>query len=130
MQITITFNSLEEFLSHIKTPAEGFVDPIVQGEPVPVKAFEEATAATKAIVADAPEGFQPAEEAAPFEEDKAAEITEDFRVEVRKALAKLNKQTGKNSAAEIIQAHGFKRLTEVPLSELPAIMAEAKEALG
>lgn len=123
MQITVTFNSLEEFLQNIK-PNEGFVDPI--SAPAP-DSFEKAKAATQAIAAE--EGFQPADDTVPFTEDKPA-ITEDFRVEVRKALAKLNKQTGKNSAAEIIQAHGFKRLTEVPLAELPAIMNEAKEALN
>lgn len=58
-------------------------------------------------------------------------VSEDYRVEVRKALAALNKKLGRNVAKDIIQqAAGCTRLTEVPLDKLKTVMALAngKEA--
>lgn len=124
MTITVTFNSLEEFVANIRLNA-GF-------EAIPEKAsFEEAMAATRALAAqEAPEGFKP-EENPPFEEkpeEKPAQaVTEDFRMEVRKTLARLNKSTGKNTASELIKAFGVSKLTDVKLEDLPALMAKAKE---
>ena len=66
---------------------------------------------------------KPAEEAAPA-------VTEDYRVDVRKFLAKLNKQTGKNTAKELIQKFGATKLTDVKLEDLPALMAKAEEAFN
>lgn len=133
MKITVTFDSLGEFLDHMKT-GEGFIE-----EPVAVNAFDKAMDSAKKLAeeptaaAETPEGFEPADDP-PFEEKPAekptAAVTEDFRTEVRKVLAKLNKQTGANTASEIIKAAGYKRLTEVPLEKLPAIMDKAKEALN
>ena len=57
------------------------------------------------------------------------EVSEDFRVEVRKTLAQLNKRTGKNTASELIRSFGVEKLTDVKLSDLPALMDKAKEAL-
>ena len=102
MKITITFDSLEEFKKHII------------GVP-------EAAPAQKA-----PESPQSDEEPKP----KKPEVSEDFRVEVRKTLAKLNKKVGKNMASDLIKEFGVEKLTEVALSDLPALMDKAKEALN
>lgn len=59
----------------------------------------------------------------------APAVTEDFRVEVRKTLARLNKKTGTNTASALIRSLGVNRLTDVPLEKLPALMEQAKEAL-
>lgn len=54
-----------------------------------------------------------------------------LRVEVRKVLAELNKVTGKNTAAEIIKAHGATsgKLSQIEDMFLPSLLEEAKEAL-
>lgn len=125
MKITVTFDSLDEFARYIK-PMEGF-------EPEPRNVFEEAKQKAAEIAQDAPEGFEPVENT-PFEEKPAEEaapaVTEDYRVDVRKFLAKLNKQTGKNTAKELIQQFGATKLTDVKLEDLPALMAKAEEAFN
>lgn len=125
MKITVTFDSLEEFTRYVQ-PGEGF-------EPEPRNVFEEAKQKTAEIAQDAPEGFEPVKDT-PYEEkpeEKAAPaVTEDYRVEVRKFLAKLNKQTGKNTAKELIQQFAATKLTDVKLEDLPALMAKAEEAFN
>lgn len=129
MKITVTFDSLEEFCANIRLN-EGF-------EPVPeTNRFEEAKAATKALAArEAPEGFKP-EENPPFEEkakeEPAQAVTEDFRIEVRKTLAGLNKKAGKNMARDLIEDLGVdtSKLSDVALEDLPKLMEAAKEALN
>lgn len=125
MKITVTFDSLDEFARYMR-PMEGF-------EPEPRNVFEEAKQKAAEIAQDAPEGFEPADNP-PFEEKPAEEaapaVTEDYRVDVRKFLAKLNKQTGKNTAKELIQQFGATKLTDVKLEDLPALMAKAEEAFN
>lgn len=70
------------------------------------------------------------EDAGQPDEAPAPEVSEDFRVEVRKTLAKLNKKVGKNMASDLIKEFGVEKLTEVALSDLPALMDKAKEALN
>jgi hypothetical protein len=122
MKITVTFDSMEEFLQHVNTGGS-------------VKA--EATKAQKELIEKTAE-IAPAEplpadpvESAPVEENKQAapEINEDYRVEVRKALAALNKKKDGNPAKALIAETGYKRLTDVPLDLLPELMEKAKEAL-
>ena len=125
MKITVTFDSLDEFAQYMR-PMEGF-------EPEPRTVFEEAKQKAAEIAQDVPEGFEPVENV-PFEEKSAEEaapaVTEDYRVDVRKFLAKLNKQTGKNTAKELIQKFGATKLTDVKLEDLPALMAKAEEAFN
>ena len=53
------------------------------------------------------------------------------KVEVRKLLTKVNKQTGKNQAKEWIKNLGHDSLTEVEeLDDLKALKALAEEELG
>lgn len=121
MKITITFDSLEEMYAHMRLN-EGF-------EPIPVTLAAAEQPAQEPQ--EAPEGFQP-EENPPFDEkQKPAEaVTEDFRVEVRKILAKLNKATTKSTAGDLIESMGVstRKLSDVPLEDLPALMKKAKEA--
>lgn len=132
MKITVTFDTLEEF-------------PDLHGDPVPEQTGpgggQEAPKGTGAKkdtkkAAKAQEATQ-----APAEDDlmedtpapgtpTAPEVTEDFRVEVRKTLAQLNKKVGKNIASELIKGFGVDKLTEVALADLPALMSKAKEALN
>ena len=136
MQITVTFDSLEEFTRYIK-PMEGF-----EPEPVQEKrnVFEEAKQKVASIMeVDTGTGTlvgepaelkaSKAEDAAPVEEktEEQPAVTEDYRVEVRKFLAKLNKQTGKNTAKELISQFGASKLTDVKLEDLPALMTKAEE---
>lgn len=83
------------------------------------------TAESKASV-DAP---APAPEPTP-EKEETLEVSEDFRIEVRRALATLNRTVGKNIASELIRSFGVEKLTEVALSDLPALMDKAKKVLN
>ena len=127
MKITITFDSLEEFKKHIigvpeAAPAQKAPEgPQNDEEPKPKKNPK------KAEKPQEEDAGQPDE--AP-EKEEAPEVSEDFRVEVRKTLAKLNKKVGKNMASDLIKEFGVEKLTEVALSDLPALMDKAKEALN
>lgn len=127
MKITITFDSLEEFKKHIigvpeAAPAQKAPEaPQSDEEPKPKKNLK------KAEKPQEEDAGQPDE--AP-EKEEAPEVSEDFRVEVRKTLAKLNKKVGKNMASDLIKEFGVEKLTEVALSDLPALMDKAKEALN
>lgn len=141
MKIKIEFDSLEEIRAII---SQGLT---VKPEEV-LKSFETATMAlevyqtsAKAPVAepaeapekkpakakkDTPEAKTPEEAMESPTEGKTP--TEEDRVSVRKALAKLNKLTGKNVAREILEDMGYDKLTEVPLERLAELMEKAKEA--
>lgn len=49
---------------------------------------------------------------------------------VRKILADLNKQEGTNKAAELINAAGYGKLSEVPDDALAGIVEQAEKLLG
>lgn len=123
MKITITFDSLEEFKEHIigvpeAAPAQKAPEaPQSDEEPKPKKNPKEAEKPQE-------------EDAGQPDEAPAPEVSEDFRVEVRKTLAKLNKKVGKNMASDLIKEFGVEKLTEVALSDLPALMDKATEALN
>lgn len=133
MKITVTFDSLEEFQKHVTGLAEATAPekpaeaPQSEEKPQPKKnpKKEEKPAPEDAGQPDE----APEKEEAP-EAPAAPEVDEDFRVEVRKALAKLNKKVGKNMASELIKEFGVEKLTEVALADLPALMDKAKEALN
>ena len=110
MKITVQFDSLKEFQEHMIQQAG--IGPQIQIEPDPAPVEEE------------PEKL-PAEP-----EEAKTEITEDFRVEVRKTLAALNKLQAGNPAKQLIAETGFKRLTDVPLEMLPGLMQKAEEAMN
>ena len=111
MKITITFDSAEEFLQHIRV---GQQQDQIMPEPEPPAPAEE------------PE--------VPFTEDKPekpAEKAPAVSVEdVRKLLADLNKKAGKNVAKDLIKDAGYKKLTDVPADKLPELKAAAEKEAG
>lgn len=147
MKITIEFENLSEFQKYMgqttpaqarddkpdpnrvtgdapaPAPAETVQEPQEAPEtPAPKKNTEKVEKAAPAAAEPAPE---PADDAAPAE---PAEVTEDFRITVRKQLAALNKKCGYNRAAELINEQtGKGKLTEVALADLPKLMEAAKE---
>lgn len=118
MKITVQFESLAEFLKSMKLAPEVRM---VINAPAPVEEQPD-----PAPVEEEPEKL-PAE---PVEAPEEAKITEDFRVEVRKTLAALNKLQAGNPAKQLIAETGYKRLTEVPLDLLPGLMQKAEEAMN
>lgn len=107
MKITVQFESLEEFQQHMTTCAPA----------LPVTVWSEEQPEPK----PAPE---PVKDPAPAPEPdpEPVKITEDFRAEVRRAMATLNKQTGENTAKKLLQERGFASLKDAPLEALPELM--------
>lgn len=147
MKITVEFTNLDEFKQYMgiespslpaqtsketegapapapaPAPAEAVQEPQEAPEaPAPKKNTKKTEKAAPAAAEPAPE---PADDPAPAE---PAEVTEDFRITVRKQLAALNKKCGYNRAAELINEQtGKGKLTEVALTDLPKLMEAAKE---
>ena len=100
MKITVEFANLDEFKQYMGVESPNLL----------------AQASKETEGAPAPAPAEP------------AEVTEDFRIVVRKQLAALNKKCGYNRAAELIKELTSKnKLTEVNLSDLPKVMDHAKE---
>lgn len=123
MKITIEFENLAEFQKYMGQTAPA---PARDDKPDPNRAHKKNT---KKVEKTAPAEAEPtpesADDAAPAE---PAEVTEDFRITVRKQLAALNKKRGYNRAAELINEQtGKGKLTEVALADLPKLMEAAKE---
>jgi hypothetical protein len=120
MKITVTFDSLDEFEAFKGTAV---VAP--QSAQKPAEEPEAPKAKKSAPKEEMPWKEAPAEAETP-KAAAAPAVTEDFRVEVRKALAQLNKATGGNVAKELIKEFGCSKLTEVKLEDLPALMEKVK----
>lgn len=123
MKITVTFDSLDEFEAFKGTAAAP------QSAQKPAEEPEAPKAKRSAPKEEMPWKETPAEAETP-KKAAAPAVTEDFRVEVRKALAQLNKKTGGNEAKELIKGFGVSKLTEVKLEDLPALMEKAQAALN
>lgn len=143
MKITVEFANLDEFKQYMGIESPSLLAQAskeTEGAPAPAEAVQEPQEAPeapapkkntkkteKAAPAEAEPTPEPADDAAPAE-DAAAEVTEDFRITVRKQLAALNKKCGYNRAAELINEQtGKGKLTEVALADLPKLMEAAKE---
>ena len=124
MKITVTFDSLDEFEAFKGTAV---VAP--QSAQKPIEEPEAPKAKKSAPKEEMPWKETSTEAEAPKKAAVPA-VTEDFRVEVRKTLAQLNKKTGGNEAKELIKTFGVSKLTEVKLEDLPALMEKAQEALN
>lgn len=120
MKITVTFDSLAEFEAFKGTAAAA-----PQSAQKPAEEPEAPKAKKSAPKEEMPWKEAPAEAETP-KAAAASVVTEDFRVEVRKALAQLNKSTGGNIAKELIKEFGCSKLTEVKLEDLPALMEKVK----
>ena len=128
MRIVLTFDSFEEFQEQVGRYAAKLKPKKPELVPVEdiaavVKAEETAKKAKPAEVK-----AEPAPEPETAQAD-TPEVDEKYRVEVRKTLAALNKKTGENTASKLIKDLGKDKLTDVALSDLPALMAKAKELL-
>lgn len=121
MKITVEFESMEEFQKHMVQAAKLEIN--CDGISIIPAASQQEEAPTEPT--DVP--FVPT---AVTEPEPAPAITEDFRVEVRKVLATLNKMQTGNPAKALIAETGYKRLTDVPLDLLPGLMDKAKEAMN
>ena len=127
MKITVTFDSLDEFEAFKGTTAaapQSVQEPAE--EPEAPKAKKSAPKKEMPWKETSTEAEAPKKAAAPA----APAVTEDFRVEVRKTLAQLNKRTGGNEAKKLIKGFGCSKLTEVKLEDLPALMEKAQAALN
>lgn len=111
MKITVTFDNVEEFLRYVdirgrvQTTFTDFTPEEIQ------RIENERKAAPEPDPAPAPEP-----------DPEPVKITEDFRAEVRRAMATLNKQTGENTAKKLLQERGFASLKDAPLEALPELM--------
>lgn len=144
MKITVEFANLNEFKQYMGVESPNLLAQAskeTEGAPAPAEAVQEPQKApedpapkknTKKVEKTAPAEAEPspesADEAAPAAPAAPAEVTEDFRITVRKQLAALNKKRGYNRAAELINEQtGKGKLTEVALADLPKLMEAAKE---
>lgn len=135
MKITVTFDSLEEFKDYlgIQSPSMSALAAAESAQKGPEKTepkkdTKKAGKAQEAVQAPAEDDLR--EDTPAPGTPQAPKVTEDFRVEVRKTLAQLNKKVEKNLASELIKGFGVDKLTEVALADLPALMDRAKEALN
>lgn len=132
MKITVEFANLNEFKQYMGVESPNLLAQAskeTEDAPAPAEAVQEPQKApedpapkknTKKVEKTAPAEAEPSPE--------AAEVTEDFRITVRKQLAALNKKRGYNRAAELINEQtGKGKLTEVALADLPKLMEAAKE---
>ena len=126
MQITVTFDSLEEFQKYIQTaqaPA---------GRPEAPKAEEKPKKAEKPAEkpqepAEKPQDEEPAPAPeVPFEEDKP----KMDMVAARKILADLNKEAGSNVARVTLKKLGYASLKAVPEDKLQEVVDAARKEAG
>lgn len=128
MQITVTFDSLEEFQKYIQTaqaPA---------GQPETPKPVEKPKKAEKPAEkpqepAEKPQDEEPAPAPAPevpFEEDKP----KMDMVAARKILADLNKEAGTNVARATLKKLGYASLKAVPEDKLQEVVDAARKEAG
>jgi len=133
MKIVIEFSSLEEFEAFRGgAPAVAKVQPEA---PVLTAYHEELHRIAQEVVQNTQESAQKEQESAQKPQENAQKPQENapepVKIEtVRKALADLNKRTGKNLAKELIGQLGYSRLTDVPQERLPELMAKAGEVLN
>lgn len=123
MQITVTFDSLEEFQKYIQTaqaPA---------GQPEAPKPVEKPKRAEKPAEkpqepAEKPQDEEPAPAPAPEDKPKMDMIA------ARKILADLNKETGSNVARATLKKMGYASLKAVPEDKLQEVVDAAREEVG
>ena len=122
MKVIVEFASLEEFRHHMGAA------PSV-GEPLGEPSAPTWEPSGDADIEDLQAGSESSQKSGTTPVREPTAVTEDFRIEVRKQLAALNRKAGYNRAAELIKevTGAGAKLTEVALADLPKIMAAAKE---
>ena len=121
MTIQMTFDSFDDMRANILRIADAlmpdaFTSIPEEEEPAPMPEPE-------------PEPEKPAKAPEP-EAPKPEKGQELDLAQMRKILSAVNKHTGKNTARELIQAMGFKVLTEMPADKYPELRAKAEEVLN
>ena len=151
MKLTLEFNSMEEFydelakiVSGLHLNAESAPKAVPFEQAVDHAALNASAKKTTEIINKAEakeEAEEVAEKVLPKEKRDvlvkdpapAPEVDESYRLEVRRALSKLNaiaKQNGGGKPAqELVKKLGFDKLSDVTLEKLPELMQMAKEAL-
>lgn len=143
MKMTLEFGSLEEFydelakiVSGLHLNAESAPKAVPFEQAVDHAALNASAKKTTEIINKAEakeEAEEPDPEPAPADTANAPEVDESYRLEVRRALSKLNaiaKQNGGGKPAqELVKKLGFDKLSDVTLEKLPELMKMAKEAL-
>lgn len=129
MTIQLTFDSFDDYCAGIRKLADSMAqEPAVETEFVPEP--EKPIVITEEPAEKAPKAVQEPEKTEQEEPKAEQAVTEDFRVEVRRILSRINKTTGTKLASKLIkEVTGKERLTEVALEDLPALMEKAKEVL-
>ena len=145
MKMTLEFGSMEEFydelakiVSGLHLNAESAPKAVPFEEAVDHAALNASAKKTTEIINKAEAKEEPAPDPEPAPADVAntantPEVDESYRLEVRRALSKLNaiaKQNGGGKPAqELVKKLGFDKLSDVTLEKLPELMKMAKEAL-
>ena len=122
MQITVTFDSLEEFQKYVQTAQAPVGQPEAQkAEEKPKKAEKPAEKPQEPAV----EAPTPAVEApAPEDKPKVDMVT------ARKILANLNKEAGSNVARATLKKLGYASLKAVPEDKLQEVVDAARKEVG
>ena len=129
MQITVTFDSLEEFQKYIQTAQA----PAGQPEaPKPVEKPKKAEKPAEKPQEPAVEAPTPAVEApTPAVEAPAGKADPGIdMVMARKILADLNKEAGANVARETLKKLGYASLKAVPEDKLQEVVDAARKEAG
>ena len=125
MQITVTFDSLEEFLKYIQTAQAPAGQPEApKAEEKPKKAEKPAEKPQESAVED--EGEKEAEAVSAAQEDKP----KMDMVTARKILADLNKAAGTNVARATLKRLGYASLKAVPEDKLQEVVEAARKEAG
>lgn len=121
MTIQMTFDSFDDMKANVLRMADAFMPDAFTALPAedPVMPEPEEPELTVPVM---PEPEEPK-----AEEPKAPELN---LTQMRKILSAVNKHTGKNTARELVQAMGYKVLTEMPADKYPELRAKAEEVLN
>lgn len=126
MQITVTFDSLEEFQKYIQTAQATAGQPEA---PNPVEKPKKAEKPAEKLQepAEKPQDEEPAPAPeVPFEESKP----KIDMITARKILADLNKAIGSNVARATLKKLGYASLKAVPEDKLQEVVDAAREEVG
>lgn len=131
MTIQMTFDSFDDMKANILRMADALMPDAFAGIPEedPEPDRPGVNVPTQPTVPPMPEPEEPATAPTPEPEAPKPEKGLDL-AQMRKILSAVNKHTGKNTARELIQAMGYKVLTEMPADKYPELKAKAEEVLN
>lgn len=127
MQITVTFDSLEEFAKYI-SPNEGFCPEPKEEAPAPAAEPEKPKRGRPKKTAEPAPEEPKAEE--PKEEAPAPEVKEVSLTDVRAVALRLSKSGKQSELKEAFGKFGAKKLSDIPKESYPALMEELGKING